>query len=197
MSNKRVKINERTLPGIVERFLKIASRGFCEGAQYDGKFCVEAAISIATGESDEKACLLDTQEVSDQPTCVPSWLSDLKIELNDEINWNNDKERADRLKAIGIAQLGSKGVITAPAFWNALSKKILATNMLGDYSKDYLRKCRNFRDRQYTIKDELLSDKQVALKVIPLIIEVLTEAGVPGAVWLKRQQRLGQYTNIR
>jgi hypothetical protein len=52
---------------------------------------------------------------SDDPGCVSPALRQLKIRLNDA-NWSSTMARADGLKRLALAQLGSKDVLNDPAF---------------------------------------------------------------------------------
>jgi hypothetical protein len=58
--------------------------------------CVEAAVCYALG-----------QEHGDQPTCVNGTLRSFKIEINDWRGWRDPHERANALRRIGVAQLGT------------------------------------------------------------------------------------------
>jgi hypothetical protein len=69
------------------------------GTPEPGKMCVEAAISYALG-----------LKHSDDPGCVMESLRRLKIRLNDSSYWTSNKARAEGLRRLAIAQLGSKGM---------------------------------------------------------------------------------------
>ena len=73
-----------------------------------GKMCVEAAISYALGEPH-----------SDGPSCVDPIVRQAKITLNDAL-WSSPIARARGMRAVAIAQLGSKDVIDSVKF-NRLS----------------------------------------------------------------------------
>jgi hypothetical protein len=74
------------------------------GVPEPGKMCVEAAICYA----------LDLPH-SDDPGCVHPALRQLKIRLNDGI-WSSNKARADGMRRLAIAQLGSKDALDAHVF---------------------------------------------------------------------------------
>lgn len=84
------------------KVLNIVDQGLTEGMNDAGKpvkpgnVCVEAAVAMAAGEPH-----------TDHPACVNHRLADLKIQLNDDPNWNNKKSRARGLRRLAIAQLGS------------------------------------------------------------------------------------------
>src|SRR5277367_4242213 len=75
------------------------------GSPEPGKMCVEAAISYALG-----------LKHSDDPGCVIEPLRRLKIRLNDSSRWISNKTRAEGLRRLAIAQLGSKGVVDEKEF---------------------------------------------------------------------------------
>lgn len=93
MNNKPI-INQE----LVNRIDELLSHGLTSGLgePEPGKMCVEAMICYALGE-----------EHSDHPSCVPIWLAELKIRLNDAHGWKSKKERAEILRPLAIAQLGS------------------------------------------------------------------------------------------
>lgn len=65
------------------------------GVQKPGEMCVEAAVCFALGLPH-----------SDNPPCVGYAVRDYKIKLND-MNWDNNQARAEGMKELAIAQLGS------------------------------------------------------------------------------------------
>lgn len=68
------------------------------GDPMPGKMCLEAAVAFSLG-----------YEFNDMPKCVNGSLVGFKIELNDELPWASDKERAKGLRRIAVAQLGTIG----------------------------------------------------------------------------------------
>lgn len=66
------------------------------GTPEPGKACVEAVICMALGLPH-----------SDQPVCVMPALRRMKIRLNDSSRWISNKSRAEGLRRLAIAQLGS------------------------------------------------------------------------------------------
>lgn len=65
------------------------------GKPEPGKMCVEAAVCYALGEPH-----------GDEPSCVGAAVRAYKIRLNDAA-WPSDKDRAEGLREIAVAQLGS------------------------------------------------------------------------------------------
>jgi hypothetical protein len=76
---------------------EVVSHGLCSGLgkPEPGKMCVEAAVNYACGF-----------EHGDEPSCVGAAVRRYKIQLNDA-NWSNDQARAEGMKRIAVAQLGS------------------------------------------------------------------------------------------
>lgn len=86
---------------LATKVLDIVDQGLCSGVgeQKPGKMCVEAAVCFAMGEPH-----------SDQPTCVFYSVRDCKIELNDNLPWKSNSERAEGLRKISVLQLGSNAM---------------------------------------------------------------------------------------
>ncbi|CAM6053486.1 unnamed protein product [Sphagnum tenellum] len=76
----------------------------------DGQMCIEAAICAA----------LDLPH-GDAPTCVASAVRSYKIALNDS-NWSSSEARAKGLRSIGIAQVGSAGVVDNDEFCKRMAE---------------------------------------------------------------------------
>ena len=74
------------------------------GEPVPGLLCVEAAVCYALGLPH-----------GDDPGCVSAPLRQLKIRLNDA-HWSSNMARADGLRRLALAQLGSKGVLDERAF---------------------------------------------------------------------------------
>jgi hypothetical protein len=74
------------------------------GEPEPGKMCVEAAVCYALGLPH-----------GDDPGCVSQSLRKLKIRLNDA-RWSSDQARAAGLRRLGVAQLGSAGVLDEREF---------------------------------------------------------------------------------
>ena len=74
------------------------------GNPVPGQMCVEAAVCYA----------LDLPH-GDDPGCVSQGLRSLKITLNDS-RWSSDNARTAGLRRLGLAQLGSKGVLDEMEF---------------------------------------------------------------------------------
>lgn len=99
---------------VIEKFDEAVSRGFSFGVgKRDGQMCVEAAICYALGLPH-----------SDNPGCVTYSVMSFKIVLNDQ-NWSSPQARAKGLRNLGIAQLGSKGIVVDEEFFTNISKKLI------------------------------------------------------------------------
>ena len=92
-------------PKTIARFDEAVSRVFSYGVgARDGQMCVEAAVCYA----------LDLPH-GDDPGCVAESVRRFKIRLNDA-SWSSPRARADGLRDLGIAQLGSRGVVDELGF---------------------------------------------------------------------------------
>jgi hypothetical protein len=88
---------------------KIIDRGLCQGVgQKDGQVCIEAAIALACD-----GVLTDT------PSCVDSAVRDFCVSLNDK-RWSSPKARADGMRDLAFAQLGTAGAIDRKKFRSKL-----------------------------------------------------------------------------
>jgi hypothetical protein len=89
----------------VKKYDAILSRGLCKGIGKQGsQVCIEAAICEALGLPHD-----------DDPKCVSKAVRKYKIAINDA-NWSSPEARAKGLRDIGLAQLGSLGVVDDVAF---------------------------------------------------------------------------------
>jgi hypothetical protein len=92
----------------VIKFRNIVLQGLCSGlgvTQQPGYVCIEQAVCLAMG----------LENVGDEPPCVAQEIRLGKMALNDK-NWLSNKARAKGLLKVGIAQLGSKGIVDGKAF---------------------------------------------------------------------------------
>jgi hypothetical protein len=82
------------------KIIELLQHGLVEGVgkPEPGKMCVEAAVCYALGEPH-----------GDTPTCVGSAVRAFKIRLNDA-KWPSNQARAEGLREIAIAQLGSNEI---------------------------------------------------------------------------------------
>lgn len=98
----------------VQKFDKILSRGLSQGLGYTGgRVCIEAAICETLGLG-----------LSDDPKCVSAAVRSFKIALNDS-NWSSPENRAKGLRNLGLAQLGSLGVVNDKDFVDRLLEKTI------------------------------------------------------------------------
>lgn len=99
---------------IIPKFDKILERGLCSGVGSPyGQMCVEAAITQAMG-----------LPFNDEPECVTKIIRLFKIEINDK-DWSSPQARAKALRNIGIAQIGTKGIVNGQEFLIKLTSKII------------------------------------------------------------------------
>ena len=96
---------------IVRKVLETVDHGLVRGLgqRVPGKMCVEAAVCYALG--------LDH---SDDPQCVSNAVRNLKINLNDS-GWSSNKKRAEGLRKLAIAQLGTDQDFNEMAFVSDLT----------------------------------------------------------------------------
>src|SRR5437867_3929861 len=89
-----------------EKILDLLSHGLVAGLgrQQPGQMCVEAVI----------CCALDLPH-GDDPGCVIPSLRSLKISLNDKA-WSSNQARANGLRRLALAQLGSLGAVDDAEF---------------------------------------------------------------------------------
>ena len=97
---------------ICKKVLKVVDAGLCsgKGKPVPGEMCVEEAVTFALGE-----------EFSDEPSCVSPVLRSFKIALNDKY-WSSKKARAEGLRRIAIAQLGTKDTLDEKEFVKRLAE---------------------------------------------------------------------------
>jgi len=99
---------------VVVKFDTILSRGLSMGlGDRSGQMCIEAALCAA----------LDLPH-GDDPGCVAEAVRSFKICLND-LNWSSSHARANGLRDLGIAQIGSKGVIDDVKFAQLLVERTI------------------------------------------------------------------------
>ena len=99
----------------VAKFDAILSRGLGTGVgKRDGQMCIEAAI----------CAVLDLPH-GDDPVCVTPAVRNYKIRLNDSHRWVSAASRADGLRALGLAQIGSAGVVDGNEFARILAEKTI------------------------------------------------------------------------
>jgi hypothetical protein len=91
---------------IAEKVRDVVAAGLTQGVgePVPGKMCVEAAVCYAMG-----------QPHGDEPACVSPAVRRLKIGLNDRA-WSSNGARAEGLRRLAIAQLGSADSVDDPEF---------------------------------------------------------------------------------
>lgn len=119
---------EIDFPKIIPIFDKILEKGLCQGAgSPNGQMCIEQAVCCSLG-----------LKISDRPACVTAEVINFKIRLND-CHWSSPNARAKGLRNLGIAQIGSLGVISHYAFNGRLQEKfikILIPNLIRRFFND-------------------------------------------------------------
>lgn len=110
------------------KYDEVISRGLsCGVGDPDGQVCIEAAICIALGLPH-----------GDDPGCVSEQIRAYKISLNDK-TWSSEQARASGLRDLGIAQLGSLGVVNGEDFAKRLAEltiKVLIPTLFRDVFTD-------------------------------------------------------------
>ena len=100
---------------VLTKFDEALGRGLCVGAgSQNGQMCIEAAI-----------CYALNLPHGDNPECVDHAVRAFKIRLNDSQRWTSPASRAKHLRALGIAQIGSKGVVDSKEFSSRLVKSTI------------------------------------------------------------------------
>jgi hypothetical protein len=98
----------------VKEYDRILACGLSAGLGHRGEqVCIEAAICQVLG--------LDH---GDDPRCVTEAVRQFKIRLNDS-RWSSAKARAEGLHDLGLAQLGSKGVVDDAEFAKRIAEKTI------------------------------------------------------------------------
>jgi hypothetical protein len=163
----------------VKRFDDILKRGLSHGVgQRNGQMCIEAAI-----------CTVLNLPHGDDPGCVSKSVRSFKIVLNDK-RWSSPEARARGLRDLGLAQLGSLGMVDDKQFVTILSKKIIQTLLpafikkLYPTRKDLLEAadvCEKAGTREAAIKLKKLSDDAAAAAVADAAAYAADAAAATGA----------------
>lgn len=105
---------EFDFPKIIKKYDRFLARGLSKGmGDRNGQMCIEAAVCAA----------LDLPH-GDDPNCVSYSVRSFKIALNDS-TWSSSEARAKGLRNLGIAQIGSLGVVDNVEFSSCLVKKTI------------------------------------------------------------------------
>src|SRR5215469_4358722 len=98
----------------VAKYTTILDRGLSQGMGKQGsQVCIEAAI-----------CEALNLPHGDDPGCVAQSVRFFKITLNDA-SWSSPAARAAGLRGLGLAQLGSLGVVSDEEFTKRLAEKTI------------------------------------------------------------------------
>jgi hypothetical protein len=99
----------------IQKYDSILARGLSKGLGTRGsQICIEAAICETLG-----------LKHGDDPKCVAFSVRSFKITLNDSSGWSSTKSRAKGLRDLGIAQLGSLGIVSSNEFATILARKTI------------------------------------------------------------------------
>lgn len=136
--NKTVTLSET----LARKVIDTVSLGLCSGlgTPIPGRMCVEAAVNYACGFSH-----------GDDPVCVGLAVRAFKISLNDSKYWKSNQSRAEGMKYIAVAQLGSDQ-LNQVEFSKCLTLKIinvLLADMLDECGLEAAaQRCREAKDLQ-------------------------------------------------
>ena len=108
------KIEKIDYATVIPRFDGILARGLCIGTGGDGQMCLTTALCAAVRLS---PCA--------QLTSVTWTALAFSLELNDSPDWQSPASRATHLRDLGVAQLGSTGVVGPRAFARILARKTI------------------------------------------------------------------------
>lgn len=137
-----IKIDEK----VAAKVLKIVDKGLINGlgSPFPGAMCVEAAVCYAMNEPH-----------GDKPKCVDPYLRYEKIKLNDWEGWESDADRAQGLRRLAIAQLGSRGNFDKAVFKKLMIKA--GVTLLCKHGKSFAQA--NFKQDLAATKDALAVQK--------------------------------------
>jgi hypothetical protein len=173
------------------KVLKVVDQGLTNGMgePVPGHMCVEAAVAFAFDE-----------EFSDTPTCVDPTLRDWKIELNDLAGWPSNKARANGLRRVAIAQLGSVNKFNMNKFIRDLERDYLEFLCVHGPKFDTLEATKDFWRCQYDLdtvtqlvdnlqeivnREGTMQDDLLALELAAeFMVRALVKQKVPGTKFL-------------
>lgn len=144
---------------LINKLLGIINGGLCHGAgsmTITGSFCVQQAVTEATGEG-----------CSDRPECVDPEVRGLGICLNDAIA-KSRQERARILKRFAVAELGSYEHIYVPDFIRLMMKNWNTT----------------YPSRPIRGYGELMVTNNDVEAIAEMAVQALIELGSPGTKYL-------------
>lgn len=180
----------------VKKYDEILSRGLSKGVgSREGSMCIEAAICTVLGLPH-----------GDDPQCVTNSVRSFKTALNDKTQWASEESRAAGLRDLGLAQLGSKGVVNDLDFTRLLAKKtiqVLIPALFRDalkHSPKWLEaadKCEREGTREAALHakrcaacaadaDAKSGEKYLVMSA-GLALEALKELGSPGCALLEKR----------
>lgn len=94
----------------VKKLLRTIDHGLTHGVGNggEGHMCVQHAVNYVAGRVDYEDPIYD-EKADDVKWCVLPEIAQFGIELNDS-SWSSDKARAEGLRRLAVAELGSKGM---------------------------------------------------------------------------------------
>jgi hypothetical protein len=113
--------------------------------------CIEAAI-----------CTVLDLPHGDDPKCVTQSVRSFKISLNDK-KWSSGKARAEGLRDLGLAQLGSLGVVDSVEFSKRLAYKIISV-LLPTFVRDAFPKNVKYLEAAKLCEDTGSAESAMALR---------------------------------
>lgn len=174
------------------KVLEVVDQGLTSGMGIPepGKMCVEAAVCYALGIDHD-----------DEPPCVNEDVRSFKIDLNDR-NWSSEKARAQGLRRIAVAQLGSNK-IAQNKFYGELEFHVIkdvfpkiATKIYPKFNSTRINKAKTFKETRKLMHelDDYLCNQQVdkdstlprnAVGDIRDLIQQCTDEAIPEGGLLK------------
>lgn len=210
MTTKKEKKAPKVTPAHVKRF--------CEILDKEGLSCGLGTIPEQREGNPLAAPNMCVEQVwcyvlglgkGDDPQCVSKEIRKLKICLNDETYWLNDEDRAENMKMLGVAQIGSKGIIDDAEFVSRLAQawfpRSLPKKLQRKFQKDpsFINAYRLSTMEQGSGHESVLldlwaktvdagtsyeivpADRSEAIKFIKVVLQVLKDMKAPGIKFLK------------
>lgn len=183
MSKPKLKVDL----ALARKVDKIVCKGLCCGVgSKPGNMCVEAAVHFALHGDDPG------YNIDDRPLdCVDEDLVSLKISINDKSAWKDKKSRAQGLRAVAIAQLGSANYATLDFNLEA---------ELDDRVGKYFRQLIFPRIRKEALaevnKEARKFAKEVKAQTSSDAISICLNAGIDFSSFLEKFSRLTCWSNL-
>ena len=143
------------------------------GEPKPGFMCVEAAV-----------CYAFKEEHGDAPKCVHSEIRDCMISLNDALPNERKSTRAERLRKLAIAQLGTKNRFAVVKFNKLVNKLIVRVAEKYKYDPDALHDEPSMEDFLNWFDDVPKIKRKVVRELSEGLLEILIQMKTPGSEWL-------------